>query len=151
MKEQNMEIKYKAYIAGALNADAVGYIKNMHNMIMWSERVRKLGVAVFVPCLDIVSAMIFGDWEYNDFFDNSQPWMLSADFCFICPNWENSSGTKSELRSCVNATIPVYFSIHHLARDIKNGKLQGDVTGIIDDFVYYISDPTGEVVKTSLT
>jgi len=44
----------RVYVAGKLNSDACGYIKNVHRMIIWAEKVRKAGFAVFVPGLDFL-------------------------------------------------------------------------------------------------
>jgi hypothetical protein len=108
------EKKFKAYIAGKLNSDAVGYIKNMHNMIKVAREVRNLGVSVYVPCNDFMEGLVDGSFDYRDYFDNSQPWLLSADFVVVCPNWENSEGTKKEIALARSVGIPVFFSIEEL-------------------------------------
>ena len=57
----------KVYIAGKLNDDAVGYIKNMHRMINTAKSVRKLGCCVYVPCLDILEGLVDGEWALVNF------------------------------------------------------------------------------------
>ena len=52
------EHKKRIYIAGPLNDDAVGYIKNLHNMIQTAEAVRMLGCSVYVPGLDFMQGLV---------------------------------------------------------------------------------------------
>lgn len=110
----------KVYIAGKLNApNACDYIKNIHNMIQYSEKVRKLGFAVFVPAIDFMLGVMFGNWEYNDYFSNSQPWLECSDYVFVCPGWETSEGTKKEIKRAEELGIPVIYSIENLKIEEK--------------------------------
>ena len=110
---------FKAYIAGALNSDAVGYIKNLNRMIVHSEIVRRMGVAVFVPGIDCMVGITMGDLEYNDYFDNSQPWLDTSDFVYVTPDWGNSKGTKEEIIRAYANFIPVFFDPEEVERFIK--------------------------------
>lgn len=98
-----------AYIGGALNGMAVDYIHNMHRMIIWAEKIRKLGYAVFVPGIDLLQGLVMGDWEYEDFFNNSQPFLQVAHIMFIVPGWENSKGTAKELITARKYNIPIFY------------------------------------------
>lgn len=106
----------RVYIAGKLNGMACDYIKNVHQMIIWAEKVRKLGFAVFVPGLDFLQGMLFGDWEYTDYFDNSQPWLEVADAIFLVPGWESSKGTQKEIERATKQGIPVFTNLNELAK-----------------------------------
>ncbi len=108
----------RVYVAGKLNSDACGYIKNIHKMIIWAEKVKKLGFAVFVPGLDFLQGVLFGDWEYSDYFDNSQPWLDSADAVFLVPGWETSEGTKREIERAKKQNIPIYTDLDWLAKEL---------------------------------
>ena len=123
----------KVYIAGALNADAVGYLKNVHTMLKWAEKVRKAGFAVFVPALDYQFGMMFGDWEYKDYFDNSQPWLLASDAVFVCPNSEKSKGTQAEVKTARKAGIPVFYDISDLCALLEIGVLLKGVESEVTD------------------
>lgn len=103
-------MKKIVYIAGALNSDAVGYIKNMHNTISYGIKVKKEGFAVFVPGLDFLMGLMDGGFDYADYFDNSQPIMLKCDYVFVCPGWENSKGTKKEIELATVCNIPVVYN-----------------------------------------
>jgi len=108
----------RVYIAGKLNDEACGYIKNIHNMIMCGEKVRKLGFAVFVPGLDFLQGLVFGNWEYSDYFDNSQPWLDTADAVFLTPGWKTSSGTKREIERAKSRNIPVFSDLDLLVKEL---------------------------------
>jgi hypothetical protein len=104
-------MKNKIYIAGALNADACGYVKNMHRMINTANEVRKLGCAVYIPGIDFLAGLQCGDWEYEDYFQNSQPWLDCCDAIFLTPGWENSKGTHREIERAKSHGIPVFDNI----------------------------------------
>ena len=104
----------KVYIAGKLNDDAVGYIKNMYKMITTADKIRRMGYAVYVPCLDFLSGLVNGNYEYNDYFQNNTPWLLSSDMVFVLDCWESSKGTKAEIEIAEQHNIPVYFDMGRL-------------------------------------
>lgn len=102
----------KVYIAGKLNDNAVGYIKNCHKMIKTAKAVRDAGFSVYVPCVDFLEGLVDGDFEYNDYFDNSQPWLLSSDAVFLTPGWGSSEGTKREIALATEHNIPMYDNLN---------------------------------------
>jgi len=99
----------KAYIAGKLNADAVGYIKNMHQMIKCARYVRGIGYAVYIPCMDFLEGLVNGDFNYGDYFNNSQPFLKACDVVFVCPDSESSVGTQKEIATANELRIPVIY------------------------------------------
>jgi hypothetical protein len=101
----------KVYIAGALNSDAVGYIKNMHRMIEWADKVRRAGFSVYVPCVDFLMGLQMGNYEYNDYFDNGQPWLEVSNAIFLVPEWKDSKGTLNEIKRAKKLNIPVYTDL----------------------------------------
>ena len=104
----------RGYIAGALNADAVGYIKNCHRMIKTARQVRNAGFSVYIPCLDFLEGLVDGNFDYNDYFDNSQPWLEASDFVFLTPGWETSKGTQREIEYAKSLGIPVFENLSDL-------------------------------------
>jgi len=110
----------RIYIAGKLNDDACGYIRNIHRMIIWSEKVRKLGFAVFVPGIDFLQGVVLGNWDYRDYFDNSQPWLEVSDAIFLAPGWESSEGTKKEIDRAKENHIPVFSELKDLENYFNN-------------------------------
>lgn len=103
--------KFKIYVAGALNAMACDYIKNVHKMILWGNFIHKKGFAVFVPGIDFLCGVVSGDWNYLDYFDNSQPWLKASDAVFVTPEWESSKGTRVEIETAKKQNIPVFFKV----------------------------------------
>jgi hypothetical protein len=108
----------KVYIAGKLNSDACGYIQNVHRMIQSAEQVRKAGFAVFVPGLDFLQGVVLGNWEYRDYFGNSQPWLDAADAIFLTPGWQTSEGTKQEIERAKARSIPVFDDLNELVKQL---------------------------------
>ena len=106
--------KIRVYVAGALNSDAVGYIKNMHRMIKTAKLLRDNGYSVYVPCNDFLEGLVDGNFSYNEFFDNSQPWLGVSDAVFLTPGWENSEGTKREIENAKKLGIPVCKYLYEL-------------------------------------
>lgn len=117
-----MEVKkkFRCYIAGKLNADACGYIKNMHRMAKAAKQVRDLGVAVYVPCNDFIEGLVDGNFDYRDYFENAQPWLEVSDFMYVCPGWETSEGTKKEIEFAQSLGKPVFFMIEKLKYALNN-------------------------------
>jgi hypothetical protein len=104
----------RVYVAGALNADAVGYIKNIHRMNNSCNTLRNLGYAIYNPSLDFLERLQFGDYEYIDYFKNNEAWLEVSDAIFLVPGWENSSGTKKEIERAKELNIPVFDDIEML-------------------------------------
>ena len=106
------------YIAGALNSDAVGYIKNMHRMIAFARQVRRYGFSVYVPCNDFLEGLVDGQFDYPDYFDNSQPILLRCDAVALTPGWESSKGTQREIALAKEKGIPVFETIEDLIKSL---------------------------------
>ena len=106
--------KIKVYIAGRLNGMACDYIKNVHRMIETAEEVRKAGFSIYVPALDFLMGAVIGDYEYPDYFDNSQPWLEVSDAVFVCENWQTSEGTKKEIAKAAMLGIPVFEDLYKM-------------------------------------
>jgi len=106
-----MSATKRIYIAGKLNGMACDYIKNVHRMIVWGDKIRRLGYAVFIPGIDFLAGCVIGNWDYNAYFDNSQPWLDVCDAVFLVPGWEDSEGTKREIMRAEQKKIPIFASM----------------------------------------
>ncbi len=105
----------KVYVAGKLNDDAVGYIQNIHRMIVIANAAREVGFAVFVPCIDILQGIVAGNWTYREYFDNSQPWLIASDAVLVVKEgYKNSKGTMREIETAKKHDIPVFFSLKEM-------------------------------------
>jgi hypothetical protein len=97
------------YVAGRLNDMACDYLKNVHKMCWWANEVRKLGVCAYIPAIDMLMGIIFGNWEYPDYFNNSQGYLKRSDAVFVCPGYEESKGTIREIKTAESLGIPVFY------------------------------------------
>ena len=104
----------KIYVAGKLNADAVGYIQNMHRMIKTAKELRDAGFSVYVPCNDFLEGLVDGKFDYTDYFNNSQPWLSSSNAIFLTPGWETSIGTAKEIELAKKLNIPVFSELQSM-------------------------------------
>lgn len=97
------------YVAGKLNADAVGYVQNMHRMIKAADLLRRAGRAVIVPCLDFVCGLFGGDYTYEDYFNNNSEILKRCDEVYVLKGWETSEGTKKEIALAKKLKIKVTY------------------------------------------
>jgi len=105
----------RIYIAGKLNAAAVKLqSKNCHNMIRKADEIRKLGFSVYIPCLDFLSGIVQGDYNYLDYANNNLPWLKCANALFVMPDSEKSTGTQLEIRIAYERGIPIFYDISKL-------------------------------------
>ena len=109
-----MKTKKLIYIAGALRADVPQYIMNVHNMIQWGEKIRRLGFYVYLPCLDLMQGLVMGDMYFQDYFDNSFGMIERCDAMFVVPGYGKSKGTKKEMLHAKALRIPIFFELGHL-------------------------------------
>jgi len=84
-----------------------------------AESIRQLGVAVFRPYLDLLSGLQHGYYDYDDYFDYSQPWLDSSDFVFLTPGWEDSVGTRREIYRAGKRGVPVFLSLEEVTEFLK--------------------------------
>lgn len=104
----------KIYVAGKLNDGAVGYIQNLHTMIAWDIKIREQGFSVFNPCIDVLTGIVAGNFDYKDYFENNLPWLAVADALFLLPNWETSEGAKKEIDFAMHRGIPIFNTLSDL-------------------------------------
>lgn len=140
----------KIYVAGKLNADAVGYIKNMHRMIKTAGVLRKSGYSVYVPCNDILEGLVHGDFDYEDYFDNSQPWLMASDAVFLTQGWETSTGTLKEMKLARENNIPVFYLLEGMEEFFKSGNTSAIVAGVTMDGDSAIPVTVGDLAKLEI-
>jgi guanylate kinase len=101
--------QFKIYVAGALNSNACGYISNLHLMSKYAEKVRKEGFAVYNPGCDFIQGVINGDLTYEDYVNNTLPFMYCCDALALVPNDKNkdSEGTQREIKEAKERGIHV--------------------------------------------
>jgi len=111
----------RIYVAGKLDDMACNYVKNLYQMIKSSEEVRKAGFAIFVPGIDFLLGVVHGNWKYEDYFNNSQPWLDISDAVFVQgDNWKESKGTKKEIERAREKGIPLFFDLKVMINYFKD-------------------------------
>jgi len=110
--------KKLVYVAGKLNSDAVGYIRNIHLMIKEARKLRiyKEHLSVYVPANDFLEGVVCGDFDYDNYFQNSQAILERSDAVYVCPNWESSQGTKREIEYAEEMGIPAFYYVAELLK-----------------------------------
>jgi hypothetical protein len=119
MTDYKQNVQKRVYIAGALNAPTAEYLQNVSRMENWALQVQALGCAVYVPCEDILRGILHGQMNYEDYFKGSQEWLKVSEAVFLVPGWENSKGTKREIRLARKLHIPVFKDLEKLKKFIN--------------------------------
>ncbi len=110
----------RVYVAGKLNADAVGYLHNVHKMMNTAQLLKETGdYSVYVPCLELLMGIMFGYDKYEDYFDNSQSWLKASEAVFLTSGWETSKGTIKEVELALENGIPVFDHLDEMWSHFK--------------------------------
>ena len=125
-KQITKKMKKLIYVAGALRSDIPTYIRNMHNMIKEADKIRRLGFAVIIPCEDILRGLVCGDYEFEDYFENSFIVLERCDAVYVCHGWEKSEGTKKEIKRAEEKGIPVFYTKEALQEEFTKNR-----TGVV--------------------
>ena len=123
----------RVYIAGKLADYAPKYNMNRKRMMQTAIDVINAGFSVFVPSLIEQLALVDEeDWDYNDYFNNSQPWLKVSDAVFLVPGWEDSEGTKKEIKEAKALNIPVFDCIDCLISYFEQDEIAKKIGNEID-------------------
>ena len=146
-----MERKTRVYIAGKLNADAVGYLHNVHLMMETAEACRLAGFSVFIPAIDLLCGIKHGYSSYEEYFENGQPWLMAADAVLLVHGWDSSKGTASEIVTAESLGIPVFKELSELVEAELDGlqrmfidELDGKITATEEVIDVLIDEPQNE-------
>ena len=104
-----MQNNYLIYVAGKLNDDACGYIKNLHRMIEWGNMLLHCGFQRHIPGLDLLCGLLDGNFDYSDYFNSNQLILERCDAVFLVPEFETSEGTKREIETANRLNIPIFY------------------------------------------
>lgn len=96
------------YLAGALRGKNKQEKKrNMRRAKRWAERLWRMGFAVYSPHLN--SGWLDTPETDPHVIPANIQLMLMCDITVVMPNWENSTGTKEEIKQCGLKKQPVYY------------------------------------------
>jgi len=101
----------RVYIAGALDSDACGYIRNLHIMTHYANEVMALGCAVYSPGNDFIQGIVSGYMDYTDYVRNTMSFLEVCDAVALVPdNYNDSEGTRKEILKARELGIPVLYN-----------------------------------------
>jgi hypothetical protein len=96
------------YIAGPLNAPAVGYLQNVHRFQAAQIALIRHGFAPFNPAVDLLAGIMAGDMEYEDYFEPNFAWLEKADAVLMLGS---SPGADRECERARELGVPVLDSV----------------------------------------
>lgn len=106
------------YVAGAMNSNNIlGVLENIQRGIYYGGQVLQLGLAPFVPHLDVFFKMLGGEdlnIPMQHYYDYTMEFLTRCDCMLVCPKFENSLGTKAEIDKAKELGIPIYYSLEEL-------------------------------------
>lgn len=107
----------RVYIAGAYSADnVIDVLKNIGRGEFLAAEVFRRGYAPFCPWhdKDYIIKRPDDDFKVTQFYSYSLTWLEVSDCVLLVPGWENSEGTKFEIKFAKDRNIPVYLTIGEL-------------------------------------
>ena len=112
----------KIYVAGKLNDGAVDYIKHVHDMMEVAVKLREMGHAPFVPCLDVLLGFMSGKWDYEDYIGCNMPFVEVCDAILMMPSWKDSPGAIRENHEAFMKNVRIYYQIEDVPNEMVPGK-----------------------------
>ena len=100
--------KMKIFVSGPLNSDACGYLKNVHNMLVIANELRKKGHHPFVPCYDLLLGIFDGYLNYDDYFNSNSAYIECCDAMFFIGH---SNGADRELEIAKNLGLKIFYNL----------------------------------------
>lgn len=103
----------KVYVAGPYNSDTtIETLRNIKKGIQTAARLLSYyKVAVFCPWLDfefVFQESLDGEIPVDLLQKNSMEWLKVSDAIFLVWGWEESEGTKEEIKIARSLGIPVF-------------------------------------------
>ena len=112
----------RIYVAGPYQSDNFSEIlNNIRQGISSCASLIANGYSAFCPWLDYQYGLskVGPFLKVADYQENSQAWLEVADAVLVLPGWENSEGTKTELKRAERLKIPVYYTLHDLVKEVS--------------------------------
>lgn len=106
------------YVAGAMNSDNIlGVLENIQRGICYGGQVLKLGLAPFVPHLDVFFKMLGGEdlnIPMQHYYNYTMEFLTKCDYVLVCSKYENSKGTLAEIEKAKELNMPIFYSLEEL-------------------------------------
>ena len=107
----------KIYVAGAYSANNVlDVLQNIGKGKHYCAQIFAMGHAPFCPWSDEDFAKLL--WSktltVRQFQDASMLWLEASDALFLVPGWENSKGTKAEIKRAEQLNMPIFKTLDQI-------------------------------------
>jgi hypothetical protein len=101
----------RVYVAGPMTAPTfLQYLTNVRRGIDFCAKLRARGFSPAPFWSDFVEVLCNPSVVTPDVLrDTNFPWLECAHVVTVLPNWDKSSGTRSELTFATSAGIPIYY------------------------------------------
>ena len=110
--------RLRVFVAGAYSSDTIiGSLDNMRRGMRLAYNVLKAGYAPFTPWFDYHFALI-GEMTIDEYRDYSLAWLRVSDAILVVKGWENSEGTKNEIKYAGELGIPVFYDLGDLVDEL---------------------------------
>jgi len=110
-------------VAGAYSANnVITVLDNMREGMRLATEVFRAGFAPFCPWLDFHFQLMLRDGErltINDYYEYSIAYLEVSDGLILVPKWQNSTGTKNELKIADTLGLPVFECLEFLKSYFK--------------------------------
>ena len=100
----------KAFVSGAITAsNSIDLLENVRAMLIYSGRLREMGLATYTPCLDIMLSLSTGVLPRKSYLKHDLTWLEDCDFVALVdtPATKLSLGVRGEVQKASQLGIPV--------------------------------------------
>lgn len=112
----------RIYIAGAISsANPLQFLANIRRGVKVANAALQSGYAVFVPHIDFQLFLGLDDGQeisVEQIQAQSMAWLEASDAVLLVPGWRDSVGTQKELARAAQLTIPVFYRLECLKKDM---------------------------------
>ena len=107
------------------SGNIIKILENIRNGQRASVEILLAGHEPFCPWLDYQFNLVLRDNEkltVEDYYRYSMAWLEVSDVVVVLPGWDESKGTKAEMKRAKELGIPIYYGVNQfLMSEISNG------------------------------
>jgi len=122
-----MKRKIRVYVAGSYtDPDTVKVWANQRVGMRMAVEVMLSGFVPFCPFIDYHFFLMLREHELltvEMMYDYSLSWLEASDCVLVIRGWENSKGTKAEIKRAEELGMPVFYSLTDLIQAETEGNI----------------------------